>query len=548
MDCEQATTSTNEDSPAKEEGAIILPNMLKRAYDESDSTVMEPRKKLCRYYYLDHCTKAESCFFMHSEFPCKFYYFGYECKDGKNCKLLHGSALNAENKEALWNHVMSAPANLLQKFPCFPLVLLEKNFNDRHNELVQMEQEGLLLEESCAVKNSVDPVMSNLSCGIIETPCETQVTIDTSTYLRELVGILTPEQIESLVSIGVETVDQLFQLGTSLLSKLGLDSDTLMKFDSFKEERAKSMYTTEIDETKNDQNEMSTSDVFGSESLDVSLTVSGNQPTLTDQELLSILNEDVDTSLSSVECSFTKASEVGDDAEICTKIIDGFQGSQIHKIAELLKEEFDDINAESSGCIIKAFRSDAESECQQLMLYPSVRESESDKKSLESIERTVQQLKKIDSLLTEEKKQDNICSSDESDDSTDNGTRRDSSATESVNLSFGSDSDSQTCFRMPFKSIINRYTPAKEIDASNGKFLKTQYKLIPVEVPKPNFERIRQTFITAPTYSLDPRIQIMFNVGPKEERRSDNSQQIIRDPRLKKSTEDNIVDVAEKIA
>ncbi|XP_065084377.1 uncharacterized protein LOC135706658 isoform X2 [Ochlerotatus camptorhynchus] len=534
--CDPATTESWQNSAPK------------RSYydhDEIDGPEMEPQKKLCRYYYLDRCMRAESCSFMHSEFPCKFYYFGYECKDGKNCKLLHGSALDPTMTQALWHHVMSAPANLLQRFPCFPHVLLKQNFDDRHNELIQMEQEGLLEDREM----KINPVSSTLLSEVIKTVSKTQVTGDAFAQLGELLEILTPEQIASLASIGVETMDQLFQLGASSLLDLGFDFDTLIKIGNFKEiQRKKSIYTAEIDEDS--QNDINTSDIFGSEVLDVSLTAPVDTPVLTDQELLSILNEDLNTSTSTIERSSAQDFEATlSDRDLKPKLYtincDDFPGDQNDAYSGISKE-FVDVNSESSqgsGCALKAFRSDAGSECHQLMLYPSVKEMENDKKSLDSIQRTVDQLKKIDSLLSEEKKQDTSWGSEENDVSTGHGPRHDSYVTDSVNQSFGSESDSQTCFRMPFKSIINHYTPATEIDASNGKFLITQYKLIPVDVPKPNFERIRRTFVAAPTYSLDPRLQIMFNVGPTEVRHVDCSKVSIRDPRLKKSTEVHIGDV-----
>lgn len=233
---------------------FFIGSQLKRAYhdhDDTDAPEMEPQKKLCRFYYLDHCMKADNCSFMHSEFPCKFYYFGYECKDGKNCKLLHGSALDSDMKQALWLHVMSAPANLLQRFPCFPRVLLKQNFDDRHNELIQMEQEGLLEDdEPCLGKESVfDPVSSTLLSEVIKTASKTQVMGDALTKLGELVEILTTEQIALLASIGVETMDQLFLMGASSLLELGFDFDTLIKIGNYKEkQRKQSIYTTEIDE------------------------------------------------------------------------------------------------------------------------------------------------------------------------------------------------------------------------------------------------------------------------------------------------------------
>lgn len=513
---------------------------LKRAYNDPDdpnSSEMEPQKKLCRYYYLDNCMRAENCSFMHSEFPCKFYYFGYECKDGNNCKLLHGPALDPEMKQALWHHVMSAPANLLQRFPCFPQILLEKNFEDRHNELIQMEQEGLLEVGEKSIETQEEgvsnPVSSTLLSEVIKTVSKTQESGEVFAKLGELMEILTPEQVTSLASIGVETMDELFKLGASSLLELGFDLDTMAKIGNFKEmQRKQSMYTTEIGEEIPTQNEINNSDVSGFYALDASLAAPVDQPALTDQELLNILNEDASiSSASEIGSSFVKDC----DLEVSAKQYDSIPGdkpSQNETSTGIYNEERVGVDVESnrdSGC--EPPPSDAGTEC------PSVKEMEDDKNTFDSIVTSLDQLKKPDSILPKEKKQETTGCNEQTDASLNQAQRQDLSGADSLSESFGNDSDSQTSFRMPFKSIINQYTPATEIDASNGKFPITQYKLVPVDVPKPNFERIRRTFVIAPTYSLDPRIQLMFNVGSKEIRHVDRSKASIRDPRLKKSPE-----------
>lgn len=506
----------------------------KRPLDDDDgyqAAETEPQKKLCRFYFLDRCTKADSCSFMHSEFPCKFYYFGYECKDGSNCKLRHGAALDDNMKDVLWDHVTTAPANLLQRFPCFPNILLKKNFDERHHELILMEQEGLLDENKPPVTKDISsPSSSTLLSEVIKTASQVKMSGGAFSELGELVDVLAPEQIAALVGIGVEKLEQLFGLGASALLELGFDFDTLIKIGNFKEERRRtSIYTSECNEEKPDPNELIDSALLGSEDLDGSLASAiGDQPALTDQELLSILNEDCANPSSAAEEDLSMQ-----DREEPSEI--GIGDNNLESNENL---------SENDECTLKAFRSDAGSECLQLMFYASVKEKENDRQSLDSIQRTVAQLKRIDSLLSEPKEQDVSWCSAESDTSGDY-PKHDSSVSDSVNQSFGSDSDSQTCFRMPFKSIINRYTPAREIDASNGKYPIAQYKLIPIDIPRPSFDRIRRSFVTQPSNSSDPRIQIMFNVGPAEVRQTNNRSKVChRDPRLKKPVETDPVPAA----
>lgn len=497
---------------------------IKRPLDEDDGAEvgMEPQKKLCRFYYLDSCSRAEYCAFMHSEFPCKFYYFGYECKDGNSCKLRHGAALDDTMKQALWDHVTSGPANLLQRFPCFPNILLKKNFDERHHELEMMEQEGLL--DQYMPPNENDEILNRPSSTllkVIKNESQTPVAGGTLAQLSELAELLQPDQVASLAAIGVDTLEQLFKLGASAFLGLGFDFDTLVKIGNFKEARRRaSIYNSDESYVPNEVND---SDLFGSEELDSLLgSVAADQPALTDQELLNILIEEPKDSLESVGSNVSKQECDGSSTEV--DIVDNYINGISHAVPQ--KDE----------CSLEAFRSDLGNECLQLMLYPSVKEKENDKQSLDSIQRTVSQLNKIDSLLSESKEQDVSWGSAENDTSADN-SKHDSSVTDSINQSFGSDSDSQTCFRMPFKSIINQYTPAREIDASNKKYRTAHYQLIPIDIPRPCFDRIRRSFVMQPTFSLDPRIQIMFNVGPSEVRHGSHTKVCDRDPRLKKHIE-----------
>ncbi|XP_062704490.1 uncharacterized protein LOC134286824 [Aedes albopictus] len=491
--------------------------------DQDVANEMEPQKKLCRFYFLDHCSKADNCSFMHSEFPCKFYYFGYECKEGNNCKLRHGPALDGNMKDVLWDHVTSAPANLLQRFPCFPNVLLKKNFDDRHHELILMEQEGLLEENRQPLAKDVPGLSAapsqTLLSEVMKTVSQVKMSGGPFSELGQLVDILAPEQIATLARIGVEKLEQLFELGATALQELGFDLEALIKIGNFKEaKRRTSIYTPDSADEKMESNEIVDS-ILGSEDLDGSLASAiGEQPALTDQELLSILNEDCSGSTGAADYDSPKQDRAGAMSEV--GVGGQFIGSSVK-------------SPDTEECSLRAFPSDAGSECRQLLFYASVKEKENDRQSLDSIQRTVAQLKRIDSLLSEPKEQDVSWGSAESDTSGDY-PKHDSSVTDSVNQSFGSDSDSQTCFLMPFKSIINRYTPAKEIDASNGKYPNIQYKLIPIDVPRPSFDRIRRSFVTQPSYSLDPRIQIMFNVGPTEVRHGSHTKVCDRDPRLKK--------------
>ncbi|XP_058819976.1 uncharacterized protein LOC131682490 [Topomyia yanbarensis] len=606
--------------------------------DDSSLPELEPQKKLCRFYYLDNCTTEEKCKYMHADFPCKYYYFGFECRDGFRCKLRHGPALQQDMQEALWEHVTSAPANLLQRFPSFPHALLKKNFEERNDELLQMEQEGLIdgVEEAPdkpVAKDLSDDLSSTLLSEAIKTFNRTNKQEEALVHQSELKEALTHEQIVSLANVGVRTKEDLFMLGATSFLELGFEYETIIHIGNLKEAHRRQSHYIENDEDINVNScaKNTNSDVFELESPDKVVSISEDEHILTDQELLNILNDglkgstastitetatcdDTITSISETDTSYDNCVIKDDDQKVvntCSlnqnllnnelrgstastitetavkgdtitsikntdtnqencfdclskdndqKVVNnsnngignllnlGYSLSQLEVLEKENGLQFvaksssqpDNVDDSSSPILsqadnvapLNAFKSDISNQL-ELMLYPLAEQKESDRLVHESIQRTVEQVQKINSLLSEPKEQDIEWASEESDISFDN-LKQDSSVTDSANQSYGSDSDSQTIFRMPFKSIIDQYTPATEIDGSNGKYPTVSFKLIPIDIPQPNFDRVRQSFVIEPTHSLDPRIQLMFNIGPTEPRHIEHTKVIARDPRLNK--------------
>uniref|UniRef100_A0A1Q3EWM1 C3H1-type domain-containing protein n=1 Tax=Culex tarsalis TaxID=7177 RepID=A0A1Q3EWM1_CULTA len=497
-------------------------NKKRPAYDDLDDPelggTMEPQRKLCRFYFLDECSRADQCYFMHADFPCKFYYFGYECRDGKQCRLRHGKALDDEMKRILWRHVTTAPANLMQRFPCFPSALLRKNFEDRHQELLLMEQEGLLDEDLGAELS--ESISDTLLGEVIKTVAINQMIDDQLGDLGEMAEIISAEQIAMLAKAGIKTKEQLFQLGASSMMELGFDYDTIINIGNFKESnRKQSMY-----EEKSGEEVLANLDEIATElDLSQSLPEPLAVPALSDQELLSILNEEQDAVAKAAAAAAgeeTPEEEIN-NTSLATTLEGSFTTTDFSDSSgeKVRNGTTDRSNATSLEAPLLAsdMSSDGEDKL-QFVLFAAAEEKENDPRAQESTARTVEQMCKLDSLIQDGRPE--------------------------LNISFGSDSEnsnSQSGFRLPFKSIIDKYTPAKEIDAGRGQIVG--YRLIPVDIPKPNFEALRQSFVTEPTFSLDPRLQLMFNIGPTEVRppaavtATNGAAVKIRDPRLKKAIE-----------
>lgn len=70
--------------------------------------------KLCQEYAMTGRCAIEHCFEMHSEFPCKFYYLGLTCPDGKECKQSHKDEfLSNDMKYGLLDHIFKSRPEVL---------------------------------------------------------------------------------------------------------------------------------------------------------------------------------------------------------------------------------------------------------------------------------------------------------------------------------------------------------------------------------------------------------------------------------------------------
>jgi len=64
----------------------------------SHDVMPDKKMALCKFYIRQECTK-DNCLFLHEEWPCKFYYFHKNCKNGDACKYAH-DGISDEIKEA----------------------------------------------------------------------------------------------------------------------------------------------------------------------------------------------------------------------------------------------------------------------------------------------------------------------------------------------------------------------------------------------------------------------------------------------------------------
>lgn len=103
---------------------------------------------------MECCAKREKCLYMHSDFPCKYYYLGMKNHNKDNCKFSHGKPLTDQLRNILLKHLETAPKEILGDFPRI----------NRENALnmLNIQHQKLLKEHGMSVP-IISPVSSSSS-------------------------------------------------------------------------------------------------------------------------------------------------------------------------------------------------------------------------------------------------------------------------------------------------------------------------------------------------------------------------------------------------
>lgn len=107
-----------------------------------------PRKlELCKFFLTGQCVKSRNCTYMHTEFPCKYYYLGIS-HDTANCMFAHGGPLEPALQGALLKHIERAPKQILGDFP--------KVYQSNAGKMMRAQHEKLVEEFSKSGADSAD--------------------------------------------------------------------------------------------------------------------------------------------------------------------------------------------------------------------------------------------------------------------------------------------------------------------------------------------------------------------------------------------------------
>lgn len=193
------------------------------------------KRQVCKFFANSHCMKQNNCDYMHDEFPCKYYYLGVDhpnnsCgTDSKMeplCKFYHGPPLELPTRKILIKHIITAPSEILGDFPKFTPREVAEKFDAQHLVLMQKfaqktptinsnnDQGDTSSSTSSKIKKRTrwSPVSSSSSSSTIK-----------KKNLDQLRDILMPKQITQLVLNGIESVEQIFDMSLTQLTKFGLN-------------------------------------------------------------------------------------------------------------------------------------------------------------------------------------------------------------------------------------------------------------------------------------------------------------------------------------
>lgn len=239
-----------------------------------------PRKaELCKFYLMECCAKREKCLYMHGDFPCKFYYLGMKNHNRENCKFSHGKPLTDQLRNVLLKHLETAPKEIIGDFPRISRENAINMINIQNQKLLAkfgMEPEPQASAANASTSSSAGAKLPSLLDLVTKFPshnehasnnskkektrksrwCDQRPNDGFSNYsdpgnphmnpmqaasaspkqappassqsnendlkLTAMTHILTPEQIQNLAKMGIESVSQITRLTVLQVMELGL--------------------------------------------------------------------------------------------------------------------------------------------------------------------------------------------------------------------------------------------------------------------------------------------------------------------------------------
>lgn len=207
----------------------------------------EPRLfGVCKFFLTKSCSKGESCEFMHSEFPCRYYYTDLEHPKNTNedvCQFNHGGPLNKKMNRYFRKHIefwvkditSTTPDefekklnDFLERFDLKQIKLEEEHNHDKKKTIVAPRHSDKFTLERCLDRNQFE-VLGRNGFDSIEKINNASVDDLLKCGLKMdqiyLITVNTCDGTRSPAQETIESDDELLDFGNSL----EIDSDTHMR-------------------------------------------------------------------------------------------------------------------------------------------------------------------------------------------------------------------------------------------------------------------------------------------------------------------------------
>lgn len=168
--------------------------------------VSTPQYDICKYYLKNNCHRQSDCNFMHSDFPCKYFYLGLKCPAKDNCLYLHGGVLSGFLKKVLVDHIQSAPQSVLGKF--------NRYGRFKAGKLIDAFNQRLQSGETNQDLSGEEPAMGKS---------------DNYLSLSKLEGVLNTEQIQLLADNKIHSLDEISKLTIRQLKEFNFSDQLIDK-------------------------------------------------------------------------------------------------------------------------------------------------------------------------------------------------------------------------------------------------------------------------------------------------------------------------------
>lgn len=161
----------------------------------------------------------------------------------KDCKFNHGKPLSDQFRGILLKHLETAPKEIIGDFPRIGREKALKLMDAQHLKLLAKERgdkEPESLSNTPNIPSLLDSIMPKRNnntenrarrtrwCDLAVPPAPTLPSVEKKPSIPEymsiknMTGILTPQQIEDLLEMGIESVEQIRQLTLAQMDKFGL--------------------------------------------------------------------------------------------------------------------------------------------------------------------------------------------------------------------------------------------------------------------------------------------------------------------------------------